>query len=203
MHILGYYMDWKDRAFLEQLSEYQESRGKRNRRMVQRLRDLGMNLEYEELEQMSPRGVMSRLHIARLMVKHGYARSIGAAFERWLNPGKPAYVRRTKVSPFEIIQSISHLGGIPVLAHPRLSRRDDLIPELVKSGLKGIEIYHNTQSGGVRDHYRRMAARYGLLMTGGSDCHGEVKDKVLMGKMKVPASLLIELKRARDKAHIY
>ncbi len=198
IHVLGYYLDWTDPSFLSQLKESQEARAKRNQRLVRRLQDLGMRIDYAEVEKLSPRGVMSRLHIARLMVKNGCAPSIGAAFEQWLNPGKPAYVKRLKLSPSEMIQSISQVGGIPVLAHPYLSRRDDLIPELVKAGLRGIEIYHSTHNDRVVEHYKRFAEKHSLLTTGGSDCHGEVKDEVLMGKMKVPASLLVELKNARD-----
>jgi len=198
IHILGYYLDWKDEAFLSQLRESQEARARRNRKLIRKLGDLGMRLDYNEVKKLNPRGVISRLHIARLMVKSGYVPSIGAAFEEWLNPGKPAYVRRLKVSPFQIIQLISGLQGIPVLAHPHLSKSDDLIPELVKAGLRGIEVYHTEHNGRVVEHYKRVAQKHHLLITGGSDCHGEAKDEVLMGKMRVPASLLGELKKVRD-----
>jgi len=130
-----------------------------------------------------------------LMVKKGYVSSIGAAFEEWLNPGRPAYVEKMKVSPFEVIKLILKVGGVPVLAHPYLSKRDDLIPDLVEAGLRGIEVYHSAHSPQVSEHYLKIAQRYHLLVTGGSDCHGEAKDEVLMGKVKVPASLLAELKR--------
>jgi len=198
IHILGYYLDWKDGAFLSKLRGFQKARARRNRKLVQKLGDLGMGLEYDEVKKLNPRGVINRLHIARLMVKNGYVRSIGAAFEQWMNPGKPAYVRRSKASPFQMIQLISNLGGIPVLGHPHLSRRDDLIPDFIKAGLRGIEAYHSAHNGRAVEHYKRIAQRYNLLVTGGSDCHGEAKDEVLMGKMKVPASLLVELKKARD-----
>ena len=198
IHVLGYYLDWKNKAFLSKLREFQGARARRNRKLVRKLGDLGMRVDYNEVKRLNPRGVISRLHIARLMVKSGYVPSIGAAFEKWLNPGKPAYVRRLKVSPFQIIQLISDLQGIPVMAHPHLSKRDDLIPELVKAGLGGIEVYHSVHNGRVVEHYKRIAHRHGLLITGGSDCHGEAKDEVLMGKMRVPASLLEELKKVRD-----
>ena len=198
IHILGYYLDWKDKAFLSQLREFQGARARRNRKLIRRLGDLGMRLGYNEVKKLNPRGVISRLHIARLMVKSGYVPSIDAAFEEWLNPGKPAYVRRLKVSPIQMIHSISDLGGIPVLAHPHLSKRDDLIPELVKAGLRGIEVYHSAHNGRVVEHYKRIARKHCLLVTGGSDCHGEAKDEVLMGKMRVPASLLAELKKVID-----
>jgi len=199
IHILGYYLNWKDSDFLSQLKRFQTARARRNRKLIKKLESLGMPINYDELKGLAPRGVISRLHIARLMVKKGYVPSIKVAFEEWLNSGKPAYVEKMRVSPFEIIKSILKVGGIPVLAHPHLSRRDDLIPDLVEAGLKGIEVYHSAHNGRVRQHYLRIAQKYHLLITGGSDCHGEAKDEILMGKVRVPASLLVELKNAREK----
>jgi len=199
MHILGYYFDWKDADFLSQLKEFQAARARRNQKLVKKLEALGMKINYDELEGLAPQGVISRLHIARLMVRKGYVPSIGAAFEEWLNSGRPAYVEKMKVSPFQIVQLILKVGGIPVLAHPYLSKRDDLIPALVKVGLKGIEVYHSAHSARVSEHYLKIAQKYHLLITGGSDCHGEAKDEVLMGKVKVPASLLAELNKAKEK----
>jgi len=195
IHILGYYLNWKNDGFLAKLKEFQAARVERNQKLVKKLESLGMRIDYDELKGLAPQGVISRLHIARLMVKKGYVSSIGAAFEEWLNPGRPAYVEKMKVSPFEVIKLILKAGGVPVLAHPYLSKRDDLIPDLVEAGLQGIEVYHSAHSPQVSEHYLKIAQRYHLLVTGGSDCHGEAKDEVLMGKVKVPASLLAELKR--------
>ncbi|RLE07109.1 phosphatase [Candidatus Aerophobetes bacterium] len=199
IHILGYYLNWRESNFLSQLEEFQAARAKRNQKLIKKLESLGMRINYDELKGLAPRGVISRLHIARLMVKKGYVPSIEAAFEEWLNPGKPAYVEKMRVSPFRVIQSILKVGGIPVFAHPYLSQRDDLIPALVKSGLKGIEVYHSAHNAQVVEHYLRVAKKYHLLITGGSDCHGEAKDEILMGKVKVPALLLIELKKAKEE----
>jgi len=202
IHLLAYYLDWKDKNFLSQLNEFQSARAKRNRKLVKKLARLGMEIDHRELKGLAPRGVISRLHIARLMVKKGYVLSIGAAFEEWLNPGKPAYVKKMEVSPFQILQLILQAGGIPVFAHPYLSKRDDLIPDLVKAGLKGIEVYHSAHNSQISEHYKKIAEKYHLLITGGSDCHGEAKDKVLMGKVKVPAFLLDDLKAAAKKQNV-
>lgn len=199
IHILGYYFDWKDSHFLSQLEKFQTARARRNRKLIKKLESLGMPINYHELKGLAPRGVIGRLHIARLMVKKGYVPSIRAAFEEWLNPGKPAYVEKMKVSPFEIIKSLLKVKGIPVFAHPHLSKRDDLIPALVEAGLKGIEVYHSAHNGRVREHYLRIAQKYHLLVTGGSDCHGEAKDEILMGKVRVPGSVLVQLKKAREE----
>lgn len=202
IHLLAYYLDYKDKSFLSRLKEFQSTRVKRNRELLKRLEELGMSINHRELKEIAPRGVISRLHIARLMVRKGYVSSIGAAFEEWLNPGRPAHVKRIKVSPSQIIQLILKTGGVPVFAHPYLSGRDDLIPELVKAGLRGIEVYHSAHNSKTSEHYKEIAQKYHLLITGGSDCHGEAKDKMLMGRVKVPASLLKDLKAAAKKQNI-
>jgi len=199
IHILGYLLNWKKEDFLRQLEKFQAARANRNQKLLKKLDDLGMRVDYREVRKLAPRGVISRLHIARLMVEKGYVRSIGDAFEQWLNPGKPAYVQKMKLPPFEIIELLLKAEAIPVLAHPFLSHRDDLIPHLVKAGLKGIEVYHSAHNPQMVAHYKRIAQKHHLLITGGSDCHGEAKDKVLMGKVRVPETLLIDLKKAKEK----
>ncbi len=196
IHILGYYLNWKEKEFLAELEKFQAARAKRNRKLLKRLKELGMDINHKELKGFAARGVISRLHIARLMVRKGYVSSIGDAFEKWLNSGKPAYVKKMSVSPFQIIELILKAEGVPVFAHPFLSRRDDLIPHLVKAGLKGIEVYHSAHDSRATQHYQKIAQKYHLLITGGSDCHGEAKDKVLMGTVKVPISVLKALKKA-------
>lgn len=199
IHILGYYLDWKREGFLSRLDFFQQDRVERNEKLLKRLKQLGMEIKFEEVAKIAPKGIISRLHIARCMVKKGYVASIDEAFEDWLNPGKPAYIERVRVSPFEVIDLILNVNGIPVLAHPFLSRRDDLIPRMIDAGLMGIEVYHSSHDTATTKHYIEIAHRYGLLITGGSDCHGEAKGELLMGKVCVPDSILWELKKAHNR----
>lgn len=199
IHILGYYFDWGKKQFLSRLEFFQKTRKERNDSLMQRLNELGMKIEFGDLMKLAPKGVVSRLHIARSMLEKKYVASIDEAFEEWLNPGKPAYVKRDRVSPFEVISLIVEAGGIPVFAHPFLSKRDELIPRMVDAGLMGIEVYHTTHSQATVRHYAEIARQFDLLMTGGSDCHGEAKGKLSMGREHVPESCLWDLKRARSK----
>jgi len=199
VHILGYYLDWKQKSFLSQLEFFQETRRKRNEKLLCRLKELGMEIKFDQLAELAPKGVISRLHIARCMVEKNYVSSIDEAFEEWLNPGKPAHVERAKVSPFEVINLILEAKGVPVFAHPLLSRRDDLIPKMVDAGLMGIEVYHTHHDEAAVKHYTEVARQFGLLITGGSDCHGEAKGELLIGKAHVPISCLWNLKKARSK----
>ncbi|MBE0478852.1 PHP domain-containing protein [Candidatus Aerophobetes bacterium] len=198
-HILGYYLHWRQKRFLSRLRFFQKTRKERNDKLLQRLKELGMEIKFGDLTKLAPKGVISRLHIARSMVEKKYVTSIDEAFEQWLNPGKPAYIKRDRVSPFEVINLIIDAEGIPVFAHPVLSKRDELIPRMVDAGLMGIEVYHTTHNEAVVKHYREIARQFDLLITGGSDCHGEAKGKLLMGKVHVPISCLWDLKRARSK----
>ncbi len=198
-HILGYYLDWEKKEFLSQLKIFQQDRIKRNDKLFKKLNDLGIKVNHREAASLAPRGVVSRLHIARLMVMKGYVSSIGEVFENWLNSGKPAYIERMKVPPFEVIQLILKAKGIPVLAHPYLSKRDDLIPDLIKAGLKGLEVYHSSHNAATIQHYLKLAKFYNLVVTGGSDCHGDAKDEVLMGKVNVPEQVLDNLKKAHKQ----
>lgn len=199
IHILGYYINWRKKEFVSRLNFFQKIRMERNERLLVKLKELGMPVEFDELQNLAPKGVISRLHIARLMVKKGYVSSIDDAFENWLNPGKPAYVERLKISPFEVISLILEAGGIPVFAHPFLSKRDDLIPRMVEAGLMGIEVYHTSHDEKAEAHYLEVAKKFSLIITGGSDCHGEAKGEFLMGKAHVPVCCLYALKRAKDK----
>jgi len=198
-HILGYYLDWEKKEFLSQLKIFQQDRIKRNDKLFKKLNDLGIKVNHREAASLAPRGVVSRLHIARLMVMKGYVSSIGEVFENWLNSGKPAYIDKMKVPPFEVIQLILKAKGIPVLAHPYLSKRDDLIPDLIKAGLKGLEVYHSSHNAATTQHYLKLAKFYNLVVTGGSDCHGDAKDEVLMGKVNVPEQVLDNLKEAHKQ----
>lgn len=199
VHILGYYVDWKQKNFSSKLKSFQRTRRGRNNKLLNRLGELGMEIRFDQLTRFAPRGVISRLHIARCMVERGYVSSIDEAFEEWLNPGKPAHVERVKVSPVEAIGLILDAGGVPVFAHPFLSKRDDLIPRMVDAGLMGIEVYHTSHDEAIIRHYTEVARQFDLLITGGSDCHGEAKGELLMGKAHVPVSCLWNLKKAHSK----
>jgi hypothetical protein len=128
------------------------------------------------------------------MMKTGKVKSYREIFEKYIGFQKPCYVSYVKFSPKEAIEAILKVGGVPVIAHPDLMGNDEYIPELVDYGLRGIEVYHSDHKKAVRMRYEEMARRYDLLMTGGSDCHGMGKGRVLMGGVRVPYMLVEKLK---------
>ena len=115
---------------------------------------------------------IGRPAVAAALVAAGHARDLQDAFTRFLAEGQPGYIPRSGVVPAEIVQWIGRVGGLASIAHPGKYDRDDLIPGLAEAGMAAIEVFHPDHPPALVDHYRDMAARLGLAMTGGSDYHG-------------------------------
>jgi predicted metal-dependent phosphoesterase TrpH len=196
IHILGYFIDYKDEYFLKRLKTIQEIRVKRMSVMIDKLSKLMININLNELTEYAGSGSICRLHLAHFLKKKGFVGSVYEAFDRYIGSGKPAYEKMNALTPEEGIGLILNAGGIPVLAHPGLTKRDDLIDEMIESGLKGLEVYHSGQSEEDTTRYFQMAKDKGLLVTGGSDCHGEKKLNMLMGRIKLPIQYVDRLKEA-------
>lgn len=171
-HILGYFVDPRDAALLTFLRARREARRTRLQTMLNRLRPLGIVIEAEEVLARAVDGNVGRPHLARVLVQRGFVASTDEAFDRYLAEGKPAYVPRPEVTVVDAIRVIHEAGGLASLAHPGLHNRDEAIPDLVSARLDAIEVYHVNHSPGLSTHYRRLAERQGLLVTGGSDFHG-------------------------------
>lgn len=138
-----------------------------------------------------------RPHVARALVQQRLCGSLDEAFERFLKKGKPAWVPKCRMSALQAIELIHEAGGLAVMAHPGLNRTDDVIPALVKAGLDGIECFHTKHSTHATEHYLQVAEQYGLLVTGGSDCHGMSKGKPLIGTIRIP---YLYVERLKDRA---
>ncbi len=191
LHILGYYIDWRDKKFAEKLLEIQEFRKERVKLIVDKLRELNIDIPYNVVIALDG-GVVGRPHIAQAMVDLGYVRTTDEAFDKYLGVGKPAYVSKYPLTPHKAIALIRKVGGIPVLAHPLFARADDLLPELIEAGLRGLEVYHTKHDASVTKHYEELARKYDLLMVGGSDSHGV--GEVPIGHVRVPYSFVEKLR---------
>ena len=174
IHVLGYAVDYEDPDFLRRLQELRNVRDLRNQMIVERLKQLGIDITLEEVyaKQQQKGGNVGRPHIAAVLVEKGIVTSVNEAFEEYLGSGKKAYVVPPRISPFEALKLIHEAGGVCVLAHPGLYKKDELLPQMIAQGLDGIEVYHPDHSSSDEDRYRQMAEKHGLLMTGGSDFHG-------------------------------
>ncbi|MEJ2657810.1 MAG: PHP domain-containing protein [Desulfobacterales bacterium] len=189
-HILGYAVDVDHPGLNHTLSKLKDSRKNRNPRILRLLSALGIEITFDELRDLAEENQLGRPHIARLMVKKGYVSSIDAAFDQYLGNGKPAYVDRFRFGCEETIQIILNAGGIPVLAHPMLlgirqnEMFEDLIAMLTDMGMKGMEVYYPEHTSDLTAYYTRIARRHDLLITGGTDFHGDIKPEIQMGSGK-------------------
>jgi 3',5'-nucleoside bisphosphate phosphatase len=129
---------------------------------------------------------MGRSHVAKALVARGHAETVPDAFTRLIGRGRPCYIAKDAATAHEVISTIRRLGAVPVLAHPGITRVDDLLGEMVASGLLGIEAYHADHSAEQRARYATLAADLGLIATGGTDYHGPEALNPEIGAVDVP-----------------
>ena len=171
-HILGYFIDHKSSELRGVLEELRAARIQRMHRIVSKLGMIGITVEPPEILALAESGTVGRPHIARALVRKGYASSIREAFDRYIGEGKPAYAPRSKLTPVEAIKIITRAGGLAALAHPGLWRADELIPQLAAWGVVGIEVYSPDHTAKQVARYHDIARSLGLIALGGSDFHG-------------------------------
>jgi predicted metal-dependent phosphoesterase TrpH len=175
VHVLAYLLPATAPGLEEMLSAQRQRRIARGLEIVARLRRLGAPIDAERLlqETVSAGASIARPRIAQALVDAGHAASTTEAFDRYLADDGPAYVPHTGIPPVEVVALIKRGGGLASLAHPGLRRRDEIIPHLVDAGLDALEAFHSSHDDAAVQHYLRLAQAYGLLVTGGSDYHGE------------------------------
>jgi predicted metal-dependent phosphoesterase TrpH len=204
VHLLGYFLEANGLAdFRNWVREMQDSRRERNVRLAARLREFGFDITIEEA-QARGRGMTGRPHFAQIMVEKGYVSNFRQAFDDYLDESAKAYVYRREPSFAEAVEKIRGAGGIASLAHPARVNGDvaALMPELCESGLNAIEAYHSDHCLDETRLYLGLAEHYGLMVTGGSDFHGEVKPEVRLGtgcegNLKIPSDLVDRLRNDR------
>lgn len=205
LHILGYFLDWRDPLLSERFKTLHDSRHRRNPQIIERLQALGIDISYDEVRALAGSDSVGRPHIARALMDKQVVSSAKDAFDRFLADGKPAYVPRDLPSPAEAIQWIKSAGGLAVLAHPTWVKLADhslieLVRELKTAGLDGVEVYYSTHAARQTREYLSLAQQLGLLVTGGSDFHGLTKPDIDVGigkgTLHIPTSLLTKMKAA-------
>jgi Predicted metal-dependent phosphoesterases (PHP family) len=207
IHMLAYYPDWHNEQWQERLAGLRTTRGRRNEMIVARLVELGIPVTMQEVEQIaaeqagagrSKEKTIGRPHIAELLIRKGAVATMAEAFDRYLAEGGAAYVNPPRLHPFEAIEWIHEAGGTSVVAHPGLYGRDDLVEQLIHKGVQGIEVYHSDHGPEAEQRYTDLAMRYGLIVTGGSDFHGERQGQVFHGEIgsrTVDVAVLDQLNR--------
>ena len=207
MHILGYYIDPDSELLHSTLEHLQKLRDERNHKIIEKLREHGIDITYEEVEKVAG-GQIGRLHISRILIEKGYAADVQSAFKKFLTNGAPTYIPKVRLEPPKAIELIKKAGGIPVLAHPctlglkEFSEFEKLFSELKEAGIEGIEAYYSDHSRELTDFCLAMADKLDLLVTGGSDFHGSNKKHIDLGvgrgDLVIPDELAEGLKRYRE-----
>ncbi|MCX4321948.1 MAG: PHP domain-containing protein [Lachnospiraceae bacterium] len=208
VHIVGLYISYEEETFQSALCGFVDSRVNRNRKMCENLRGAGIDITYERLLAHYPDAVITRAHYASYLLEQGYVKSRQDAFARYLGDHTKYFVPREKVTPSQAVELILSAGGVPILAHPPLyhmgnDRLESLVAFLKADGLMGIEVFYGTYSNqDVRD-MQRLAKKYDLLVSGGSDFHGANKPGLDLGcgygRLFVPEEALTKIKAARQQ----
>jgi predicted metal-dependent phosphoesterase TrpH len=205
VHLLAYFLrDTPTAEFRAWLGELIEGRRDRNRRLIASLREKGVEIELAEVERLG-RTLTGRPHFARILIDKGYAPNYEEAFRRYLGETAPTFVERYAPDVPVAIQHVLSAGGLPVLAHPiRLGMRDPdtedtFIRGLRNAGLRGIEVFHSDHDPADMERYGAIARKYNLLVTGGSDFHGDIKPQIALGtgyhgNLNIPMTVLNDLR---------
>lgn len=188
VHLLGLGVDPRNEVLAGALLRLRDSRHVRAGEMVERLRNQGILLDLDAVRARASAQAVGRMHVAAELCAHGFTRTVQEGFDRFLNFGRPAYVPKQAVSVEEALAWIHASGGLAFIAHPGLNSalRGEL-PALLSLAVDGIEAYHVSHSAGETEGFLELARSRGLLVSGGSDCHGTVKGRrPEMGKVRLP-----------------
>ena len=208
MDLLGYFLAGMPTDELQQeLAELREYRDKRNDLMLERLSQLGLPLDADDLAAAGENGAVGRPHIGEAMMRRGYVSSISEAFELYLRRGAPAWVDRRRLALGHALRLLRGSGALPVLAHPGIIRTDAagldrIVRHAARGGLAGIECYYPLHDEETVRRCLGLAGKYALVPTGGSDYHGTVKPDITLGRasggLPVPDHVLTDLRCLAD-----
>ncbi len=201
IHILGYLFDPTHLRLNRTLVELRARRVDRAKEIVGRLDKKGVSLNYERVAARAHGGSVGRAHIAAQLVEEEFVATFQDAFNRYLGNDSDLMhdLDSVKLSPAEAIGLILEAGGVPVLAHPCKTNRDDLLDMLVASGLMGIETYCHGQSQASYQKYRSFALKHNLVCTGGADFHVKrIDGRNAPGSLRIPYKVLSQIKEAKE-----
>ena len=172
IHVLAYYIQYTDARVQERLARFREGRVDRARKMVEKLKELGVEIEWDRVRAIAGDGAVGRPHVALAMVERGYIKEPREAFDAYIGRNGPAYVEREKLTPAQAVELIRDWGGAAVVAHPSdIPDLDETLDELKNAGLVGMEVYYAQYPVERIKELAATAANHGLLACGGSDYH--------------------------------
>jgi 3',5'-nucleoside bisphosphate phosphatase len=200
IHVLGYFLNPEEKRLIEFLRVQRETRVKRVHAIAARLAELGVPIDLQALLDEAQRNLgrsIGRPQVARALQLAGHVADTKEAFDRFLGSDGPAFVSRPGSPPEVVIGIIHRAGGVASLAHPGRTRIDSRIKPLAIAGLDALEVYHSDHDEAAIQRYRRLASDLGLLMTGGSDFHGDPTHGIEPGTATLPSAEWERLSAAR------
>lgn len=202
IHILGYFIDYHNPELLKVITKIQKDREERIFKICDKLNKLGIKLDPAKVFKIAGHRAAGRPHVARALIDEGLIQDFKEAFIKYIGFNGPAYVSHYKLSPEEAVKLIVTAGGIPVFGHPAISNCDQIIPDLMVVGLKGIEAYYRSHNQDTTQHYLDLAQKYGLLVTGGSDYHGFKSGREIdLGDISISDELMEKLRDEHARAN--
>lgn len=186
VHILGYFLNLEDKIFINRIQELLKSRDVRNEKIIEKLNKNGIMINIEDVKRESDGNILGRVHFANALIRKNYCKNIDEAFEKFLGKNGLAYEPRINCSPEIVVQYLKENGAFSSLAHPKFVSKDenfilDLIKKLKKYGLNGIEAEYSSFSPEEKRKYKSWAKKFDLIITGGSDFHGDNREYLSLG----------------------
>jgi hypothetical protein len=199
IHLLAYFIDIDNEELQKYLSFFRDERMHRAKRIVQKLRNLGLNISFDDVIDHAKNSAVGRPHIAYTLADLGIVKNYQEAFERYIGDYGPAFERKIHVSPQSALKLISDAGGLSFIAHPGYMK-ENLLMSLIKAGVDGIEVIHPSHNENQIQFYRGIVNQYCLLESGGSDFHGGKKmDNDNLGKYYISGSQLDAMRKMLQK----
>ena len=190
VHVLAYFLPESAPGLQDMLSRQRRQRVERAAEIADRLARLGAPIDVPALIEAAsaPGGkALARPQIAQALIAAGHVATVAEAFDKYLGEESPAYVPHQGATPADVVALVTAGGGVTSLAHPGYRPQDEIIPGLVDAGLAAIEVFHSSHDAAAQARYLALAKQYRLLVTGGSDYHGEgVRRAEFFGVVNLP-----------------
>lgn len=194
VHILGYLINYKDPNFLEFLKKMQNERRQRVEKILNKLEQSGFIVSQKSVFKLSNNSSsVGRPHIAQALVNSGYAADSQQAFDKLIGKNCLGYVPRNKLSTSDAIKLIINAGGVPVLAHPSFMPGIDKVNKIIKQGIRGLEVFYPDHKWESINKLLDIAKKYNLIITGGSDFHGDNRGGAKLGECFVTENVVRKL----------
>jgi len=203
VHVLGYFVDHTNPELIIKLAAFRNSRKVRAQRMIEKLATMGVHIDWPRVQDIAGTGSVGRPHIAQAMLEKGYIPSLKEAFNKYIGREAPAYVEREKMTPEEVVELITQVGGLAVLAHPaQIDDLEHLIPRLQRVGLVGVEAYYNSYPPKTIQYLASVAHKHALVATGGSDFHGmDRATETPIGGVSIPPESINRIMALKGRRH--